>query len=92
MLLSKIRLHAKHLSDLGNYYATIKTPCEGAVVRTLTMSPESLAYGFQVCRAGHECRMMEDSLTVSWEEFGRMLMTYAGSNFKMEIFDPSEMR
>ena len=36
MLLSKIRLHAKHLSDLGNYYATIKTPCEGAVVRTLT--------------------------------------------------------
>jgi hypothetical protein len=34
----RIRLHAKHLSDLGNYHATIKTPCEGAVVRRLRRS------------------------------------------------------
>ena len=45
MLLSKIRLRAKHLSDLGNYHATIKTPRAGAVVRTLTICPQIVKTG-----------------------------------------------
>jgi len=27
---------------------------------------------------------------ISWEEFGRMLMTYEGFNFRMEIVDSTE--
>jgi len=27
---------------------------------------------------------------IKWDEFGRMLMTYEGFNFKLEIFDKSD--
>ena len=31
-----------------------------------------------------------DGQEISWEDFGRMLMTFEGWQFKLEIFDPSE--
>lgn len=31
-----------------------------------------------------------DGREVSWEDFGRMLMTFEGWQFKLEIFDPSD--
>jgi len=31
-----------------------------------------------------------DSKEISWSEFGQMLMTYEGFNFKLEIFDRSD--
>ena len=31
-----------------------------------------------------------DGKEVSWDEFGRMLLTYEGFNFKLEIFDKTE--
>lgn len=31
-----------------------------------------------------------DGKGISWKEFGQMLMTYEGSNFKLQIFDNSE--
>jgi hypothetical protein len=33
-----------------------------------------------------------DGKPVTWEQLGRMLMTYEGFNFKLEIFDRSESR
>jgi hypothetical protein len=32
-----------------------------------------------------------DGKEISWSEFGRMLMTYEGFNFKLEIFDRSDV-
>jgi len=34
--------------------------------------------------------MVIDGKDISWSEFGRMLMTYEGFNFKLEIFDSSD--
>lgn len=34
--------------------------------------------------------MVIDGKEVSWEDFGQMLMTYEGFNFKLQIFDPSD--
>ncbi|MFH2058585.1 MAG: hypothetical protein ABIJ59_06765 [Pseudomonadota bacterium] len=31
-----------------------------------------------------------DGKEISWEEFGQMLMTYEGFNFKLQIFDQSD--
>jgi hypothetical protein len=31
-----------------------------------------------------------DGKKIKWDEFGRMLMTYEGFNFKLEIFDKSD--
>ena len=31
-----------------------------------------------------------DGKEISWNEFGQMLMTYEGFNFKLEIFDRSD--
>lgn len=31
-----------------------------------------------------------DGKEISWNEFGQMLMTYGGVNFKLEIFDKSD--
>ena len=36
--------------------------------------------------------LMIDGKPVTWEQFGRMLMSYEGWNFKLEIFDRSESR
>lgn len=33
-----------------------------------------------------------DGKELSWHEFGRMLMTFEGFNFKLEIFDETEER
>ena len=34
--------------------------------------------------------LLIDGQEVSWEEFGRMLMSFEGWQFKLEIFDPSD--
>lgn len=36
--------------------------------------------------------LVVDGREITWDEFGRMLMTYEGFQFKMEIFDKSEER
>ena len=33
-----------------------------------------------------------DGQEIDWDEFGRMLMTFEGWQFKMEIYDPSDER
>jgi hypothetical protein len=33
-----------------------------------------------------------DGKAVTWDEFGRILMTFEGWQFKIEIYDPSEER
>lgn len=37
-------------------------------------------------------RLSIDGQSVSWEEFGKMLMSYEGWHFKMEIYDGTEER
>ncbi len=39
---------------------------------------------------GHVPLIVVDGREISWEEFGRMLMTFEGWQFKLEIFDPSD--
>lgn len=39
---------------------------------------------------GHLPLLVIDGRKVTWQEFGRMLMTYEGWQFKLEIKDPSE--
>lgn len=34
--------------------------------------------------------MVIDGRKISWETFGRMLTTFEGLQFKLEIFDPSD--
>jgi hypothetical protein len=36
---------------------------------------------------GHQTLIVIDGKGIKWDEFGRMLMTYEGFNFKLEIFD-----
>ncbi|MEW6668586.1 MAG: hypothetical protein AB1512_25520 [Thermodesulfobacteriota bacterium] len=36
--------------------------------------------------------LVVDGKELSWEEFGRMLMTYEGFNLKLEVFEPSDER
>ncbi len=31
-----------------------------------------------------------DGKEITWEDFGQMLMTYEGCNFKLQIFDESD--
>ena len=58
--------------------------CDGGIVRgKIGRDDES---------DGRVPRLMIDGKQVSREEFGRMLRTHEGWNFKMEIFDRSEMR
>ena len=38
---------------------------------------------------GHLPLIVIDGKEIKWEDFGRMLMTYEGFNFKLEIFDRS---
>ena len=37
-------------------------------------------------------RLVIDGKSVTWEEFGRMLMTYEGWQFKIEIYDGTDER
>ena len=39
---------------------------------------------------GHPPLIVIDGKEISWKDFGRMLMTYEGFNFKLEIFDRSD--
>ena len=39
---------------------------------------------------GHPPLIVIDGKELRWDEFGRMLMTYEGFHFKLEIFDRSE--
>ena len=39
---------------------------------------------------GHPPLIVIDGKEIKWEDFGRMLMTYEGFNFKLEIFDRSD--
>jgi len=39
---------------------------------------------------GHPPLIVIDGKEITWEDFGRMLMTYEGFNFKLEIFDRSD--
>ena len=39
---------------------------------------------------GHHPLIVIDGKEIRWDEFGRMLMTYEGFHFKLEIFDRSE--
>lgn len=39
---------------------------------------------------GHLPLIVIDGKEIKWEDFGRMLMTYEGFNFKLEIFDRSD--
>ena len=38
----------------------------------------------------HPPLIVIDGKEIRWDEFGRMLMTYEGFHFKLEIFDRSE--
>lgn len=61
----------------------------------LQITDENMVRGRITCDDENDGRvplLVIDGKSVSWEEFGRMLMTYEGWNFKMEIFDRSEMR
>lgn len=40
--------------------------------------------------AGRTPLVVVDGREISWEDFGRILMTFEGWPFKLEIFDPSE--
>jgi hypothetical protein len=35
-------------------------------------------------------KITRDGKEISWRQFGQMLMTYEGFNFKLEIFDKSD--
>lgn len=39
---------------------------------------------------GRVPRLVIDGREVTWEQFGRMLMTYEGWQFKLEMYDPSD--
>ncbi len=39
---------------------------------------------------GHPPLIVIDGKEIRWDEFGRMLMTYEGFHFKLEIFDRSD--
>jgi len=93
-------LDADPLELFGQLFERIRT----ALSRKHIQAGE---YGLQICDEGivrarideddeneyeRMPRLVIDGKSVSWEEFGRMLMTYTGWNFKMEIFDRSGMR
>ena len=77
-------LHQKHIewSDTTNNWQITK---EDVVRAQITSDLESYEdYG------GHPPLIIIDGKEIKWEDFGRMLMTYEGFNFKLEIFDRSD--
>ena len=46
--------------------------------------------GWDESQDGRTPLMSVDGREISWEDFGRMLMTFEGWQFKLEIFDPSD--
>ena len=76
-------LHQKHIewSDTTNSWQIT----EDNVVRAkIDSDVESDDY------YGHPPLIVIDGKEIKWEDFGRMLMTYEGFNFKLEIFDRSD--
>jgi len=81
-LFERIRkaLSVKHLEMTGHGLHI----ADGDVVRgRITWDDES---------EGRVPLLVIDGKSITWEQFGRMLMTYEGWNFKLEIFDRSESR
>ena len=77
-------LHQKHIewSDTTNSWQITK---DDVVQAKIDSDPESTGdYG------GHLPLIVIDGKEIKWEDFGRMLMTYEGFNFKLEIFDRSD--
>ena len=66
-------------------YSTIYVAPEGNVVRARIDSDLESYEDY-----GHPPLIVIDGKEIRWDEFGRMLMTYEGFNFKLEIFDRSE--
>jgi hypothetical protein len=71
----------------------------GLSLKHLEQSEQGMQIAGQTVRARIECDeaqdgrlplLVIDGREVSWEDFGRMLMTFEGWQFRMEIVDPSE--
>lgn len=78
-----IGLHRRHIewSDITKRWQIT----EDNVVRgTITCDLESDEYGEQ------PPLIVIDGKEIKWEDFGQMLMTYEGFNFKLEIIDKSD--
>ena len=78
-LILRIRkaLSEKHIEDSDYGYSLINSLVRGRI----EWDPE---------QDGRVPIMVIDGREISWEEFGRLLMTREGSPFKLEIFDPSD--
>lgn len=76
-------LHQKHIEwdDITDSWQITK---EDVVRGTISCDLESNEY------YGHPPLIVIDGKEIKWEDFGRMLMTYEGFNFKLEIFDKSD--
>lgn len=74
-------LSLKHICS-GEYGLEI---CDEGVVRGRIDEDDEIDWG-------RVPRLVIDGKSISWEDFGRMLLTYNGWNFKLEIFDLSEMK
>ncbi len=84
-LLQKMQraLSQKHIEEREDGYACIS---EANLVRgRIDYAPDSrFGDGFPL--------LVIDGREVAWDDFGRMLMSYEGWHFKLEIFDKSEER
>ena len=79
-------LHKKHIewSHVTNSWQITR---DDVVRAKITSDLESDSdYG------GYPPLIVIDGKEIKWEDFGRMLMTYEGFNFKLEIFDRSDDR
>ena len=77
-------LHQKHIEwhdDINDWQITEKDVVRGKISCDLE---ETEDYG------RHPPLVVIDGKEIKWEAFGRMLMTYEGFNFKLEIFDSSD--
>ncbi len=76
-------LHQKHIewSDITNSWQITK---DDVVRAKIDSDLENDDY------YGHPPLIVIDGKEIKWEDFGRMLMTYEGFNFKLEIFDRSD--
>ena len=76
-------LHRKHIewSDITKSWQITE---DDIVLGTITCDLESDD------DYGHPPLIVIDGKEISWKDFGRMLMTYEGFNFKLEIFDRSD--
>lgn len=78
-LIQKIRrtLSIKHLEDDGNRLQIADQTVRGRI-------------DWDDSQDGRVPLIVVDGREISWEEFGRMLMTFEGWQIKLEILDPSD--